>query len=187
MNLKMDVNMEGIRQRMNLLANPALYSALVGEVMARTHAKLTEWTPVRWTGNTRRGWIPKETTIENRTNAMGYLERGTPRSGTWIYPRVKKALFVPLTRQGAFFARAKATWGETEGGKDDEVEAGASIRYTTQKGNLKEKRITFGMDYVLARRVRGIKPRRIGARGQAYADALLVSKLEPLIRKVLSG
>ena len=116
---------------------------------------------------------------------MAYLEHGTGQSrGGWIYPRVKKALFVPLTKKAAFFNRARAVWGESEGVRG---ESGASFTHRTPKGRSVTKRLTYGTDYVLAKRVRGIRPRRIAWKEQGVTDIFLRREIESEARKIMAG
>jgi len=63
----------------------------------RTHKDLTSATPVRWSGNTRRGWKVKKLMranweVRNSTKVMQYLEFGTKAHGA----KGGRRLYLPL-------------------------------------------------------------------------------------------
>lgn len=189
-------SMEELRRRIAAFGDPARWDGVVEEVSWKVHRKVVEDTPKRWTGNTRRGWGsgpkrvggPGVRVMENRALAMAFLEHGTPRgrAGAFIYPVRKKALFVPLTRRAAFFARSKATW-YTTAGSDEEREHVGEVRVDGTLTGRRSKQIVYGQDYVLAKRVRGIMPRRIAFKAQAWGQAELVLAMRGMIQKVLNG
>lgn len=193
--MSVSVNVDGVRKRIMQLKDPNTFDSLCDSVAHEVHGKLvSEWTPRKWTGKTRQAWLPPvrgrtvNREIVNRSVVMAYLDRGTGATrGGYIYPRVKKALFIPLTYQASMFARNRASWGEFEGGDEDGVDRGGSVTYVTDKGNVKTKRLTYGVDYVLAKRVRGIKPKRIAQKAQEWGQARLVQELDRVLRKVIGG
>ena len=182
-----------LQRRINALANPKLWDNIVEKVYREVHRKLAETTPKRWTGNTRRGWVLARSeaglrVLDNTTTAMRYMEFGTPRLSpqSWIYPRVKKALFIPLTRRAATFNRGAASW-YTTAGDDDERQQVAERRVNGMLTGERKNQLVFGEDYVLAKRVRGIAPRRIAFKAQALGRAMLVQEMDAVVTKVFNG
>lgn len=127
----------------DMVANQTL-KAVKHEIKART--------PVRYTGETRRGWVTvrygkgKYATV-NKTNAAMFLEEGTRGHG----PATKKFLFIPLNKK-AFF------W----------------YRY----GKFK---LEYGTDYILKKYVRGIRKRQMAGKRINFALRLGESKIKTMI------
>ncbi len=188
------VNASGVRRALTNAFGPQVFEDVVQEVEFKVFRNLVESTPKRWTGQTRRGWTISRRTkpgyrrIFNRSRVMGYLERGTPERspGSFIYPTRKKALFVPLTRKAAFFARSEAQWGQLLGEDDFVGDKGGYVTRTTKKGKLKTDSILYGVDYVLAKRVRGIKPMWIARTQQQFANEMLAESLQRHVRGVIN-
>ena len=120
---------------------------------------------------------------------MYWLENGTGKdTGGYIYPRVARALFVPLTKKAALanrngFTRAK-------------VRRIVARDVKTRKGVYRELRgirlpkaprsastLVYGVDYVLAKRVRGIKPMQIAAKESIEVRKRLVRGLVQYINE----
>lgn len=98
---------------LTLLASGAGLDGPVQRAATRILAELASRTPHRWTGATRRAWTIKNTgdgrrliwnTLDGTTpnKVFLFLEHGTAAGGAGnIYPRSKKALFIPLTARAA--------------------------------------------------------------------------------------
>ena len=93
--------------RVGRSVTPAQVDRVVDRVALKSLARLVRDTPKKWTGNTRRAWTiksPREGVrqVQNASKVMRFLEFGTANEGTgWIYPVVKKALYIPLTARAA--------------------------------------------------------------------------------------
>lgn len=115
-------------------------------------------TPRRFTGQARLGWTmkrlgPSRYKVENRGQIMRFLDGGTKAHG----PRKAQRLFVPLT-----FRAHKA---------------GA-------RGVLANKeKFKYGKDYVLARRVRGIKPHKIIAKSAEFGSKRALVRVNRFVKK----
>jgi len=185
------------RERLRRLA-VALDARAVDRVIDRaafmTQAALIRATPKKWFGHVRRGWfvakpIEGARVIFNRNPVMLFLEAGTRGHGPRqlfgpVRPgerRGKAALFIPLTRRAV-----NATAGTPEyAGVDQSTTHGASYwhgaraiiqrRHVARRGGSRTGRsvFIFGRDYILARRVRGIRARRIVAGERPKARARL--------------
>lgn len=124
------------------------------------HAEAVVKTPKRYTGNTKHGWqvVSRGSAgwvLRNNYKAMRYLELGTKSHG----PKRARRLFVPLNARS--------------------FKAGP-------KGVFRDKRnYRFGVDYVLALRVRGIKPHYILRDLEARYSKRAESRLDRLVRKSL--
>lgn len=93
--------------RLQAALTPEATDHVVERVAVETWRSVADATPKGFTGMLRRGWrIVKprvgERHVVNDMPVMIYIERGTADEGRgWIYPRVKKALYIPLTRFAA--------------------------------------------------------------------------------------
>jgi hypothetical protein len=100
--------------------------------------------------------------VVNNNKVMTFLERGTANGGSgWITPKVKKMLYIPLT--------AIAALGWTP----------ALIRQRIVKG------VVIPGDYLLAKRVRGIRPRGVVAKQIPETKAMLVQALMDHLRQLI--
>lgn len=138
-------------------------SLALDRAAARVLREVVERTPKRWFGQVRRSWqIVKEDQkrlIENPHKVMGYLEYGTANEGTgYIVPKVKKALYIPLNRRASF------GWAAGQNDKHG---------------------IEYGQDYILRKRVHGIKPRRIAAGMKPFAEQALSEEMHAAVKKAL--
>lgn len=185
---------------------PRAMDAVMRTEATRTLGDLVRATPRRWTGDTRRAWKivnpgPAQYTVENPSRVMSYLEYGTANQGTgYIYPVRAKALFIPLTRRAAMMDRSSGGRGIRRGGQFNErigsgkktrfrvriVEKGGYAVYQrTKTGIFKQSLLVYGVDYVLAKRVRGIKPRGIAARQRVVTKARLLAAMKNHIRQAV--
>lgn len=96
-----------VLRRLQAAMTPEATDKVVERVAVATWRSVAEATPKGFTGMLRRGWhIQKprlgERIVANSSVVMTYLERGTADEGRGrIFPRVKRALFIPLTRFAA--------------------------------------------------------------------------------------
>jgi hypothetical protein len=153
---------EAIRLTKKSLTKPAIKAEL------HALAKLAEKeavikTPKRFTGNTRHGWkvvsgVGLTWVLKNDYRAMRYLETGTRSHG----PKRAQRMFIPLTPK-AHRAGPKGVFR-----------------------NRKNFKMGRGGDYILARKVRGIKPHYIlrdlsikySALTERTLDRMIASKLQ---------
>lgn len=173
---------EAALNRLGDLLSPAKIDPVVHDVAIVTEGRLRRKTPKGFTGELRAAWQtvkPRDAvrTVLNPRRAMRYLEFGTRAHGPKdIYGPLRgqslgvkqnrrlKALYVPLTRKGYlanrdFFAptvRNGVIGTETRG-----------IR--TKRGKITNRFLKYGVDYVLPRRVRGIKAMKIAERERPLA------------------
>lgn len=131
-----------------------------------THGRLIRQTPKKWTGMTRRSWRvfgrgTANYSVTNKSKVMKFLEAGTRAHG----PVRAKRLFIPLTRDAALAGPRK-------------------VMQASQGGNGS---YVAGRDFVLARRVRGIKALRIVDKHRAFARITLKSAMRLHIRKLLES
>jgi hypothetical protein len=157
------INMKSVNaaiKRTKRALSKASIAAEMQKIAEDTLKEVIAETPKRWTGNTKRGWqIVKYGSvgyrIRNRYRAMRFLEDGTRAHG----PKRARRMFIPLNK------RAHA--------------AGP-------KGVFRNPRaFKMGRDYVLARRVKGIKAHHILKNASVRANAKAVSRFDRLIRKSL--
>lgn len=137
---------------------------IVGDVSKTVESDIIDRTPVGFFGQLKREWrveknAPGIRTIKNTRRAsnggliMLFLEEGTGRfSSGFIYPRVKKRLYVPLNKRGA------GGWNPS---------------------------LVYGRDYILRKRVRGIKPRRIVAKYRPRARQILLKAVTDYTRTIV--
>ncbi len=150
--------------RLKAAMTPDAVDPVIEREAFKTQAALVKRTPKRFFGQVRLGWqtVKQETAsyrVENLNKIMGYLEHGTGQStGGFIYPKTAKALFVTLTRQAALATSAQA------------------------KSKLK-----YGVDYVLAKRVRGIKAMKIVATMRPEVKKNLLEAMKSHLRKALQA
>jgi len=96
---------------------PARLDPVVARVAAETLRSVVEHTPKKWFGDLRRQWqmgrtAPARWSVYNGSKVMLFLEAGTANAGTGrIYPKVKKVLYVPLTRRAALGWNAGLKYG----------------------------------------------------------------------------
>ena len=152
-----------------------------------TLARLIQATPVRWSiSGARQSWRierigPSNYRVFIDNRVMYWLENGTGKdTGGYIYPRVKKALFIPLTKKAALANR--------NGFTSAKVRRLVARDAKTRKGIYRDLRgirlpkaprsastLVYGLDYVLAKRVRGIQPMKIAAKESVLVRQRLVA------------
>ena len=118
----------------------------VKRAVLATKKEAERLTPHGWTGKTRKSWEvrkdgPSRYSLYNKTKSAYYLDKGTKTHG----PKKAKRLFVPLSQSAA---RAGAV--------------GVSKNRAA---------FTMGKDYVLAKKVRGIRPLNITKKTRDFAVA----------------
>jgi hypothetical protein len=163
--MPLDVQWETERQRVAFERLSAAYSPtavdhVVERVAMEAKRELTERTPKGWTGATANAWFvikvqPGERDVVNPTVTMRFLEYGTPRGAPgigFIYPKIKKALYIPLTAAGA---------------------------------NGWRPSLRPGIDYILRKKVRGMKPQKIVEKYQPVLDKKLEEALLQHFRAAL--
>lgn len=129
----------------------------------RVHRELVDKTPKRWTGHTRKEWqiqktAPGQRLVFNRSKVMLFLEGGTGNAGT---PTSNGGYIYPKTKKFLFIplTSTAAVGGWTPGMK-------------------------FGRDYVLARRVRGIKAMRIVEKMRPRAAEILKGEMKNFLERI---
>lgn len=164
-------------------------------------ARLVRRTPKRWTGQLRRNWRTVQWStgiwvVENPSPVMSYLEHGTRPHGargfrhTSTGKRVRKKLFIPLNRQTAM---AYSAQGGTLESKRELFRNGRFI--TTTRRNRRgirqqrttQKKLIYGKDYILAKRVKGIRAKHIVEGMRPFARKLLRIEMRRYLRKAVLG
>lgn len=164
-------------------------------------ARLVRRTPKRWTGQLRRNWRTVQWTtgiwvVENPSPVMSYLEHGTKSHGAHGVRRtstgkvVKRRLFIPLNRQTAM---AYASQGGTPESKRNLFRNGRLVttirknRYGIKYPRTTRKKLVYGKDYILAKRVKGIRARHIVEGMRPFARKLLQIEMRRYLRKAVLG
>ncbi len=204
--IRLTANSEGARNKIDRLikeTGPDAQERILSNEAATTFGRLVTATPKRWSGRTREGWkiakAPGVRIIYNESPVMRYLEFGTRAHGprTLYGPlqpgqkRRKAALFIPLTKKAAFADRSlfspttvnlnnrsRATFGPIQIKKAIIVRLG-------EKG--RSQKLIYGVDYVLAKHVKGIKAMHIVEREKPLAKARLLSAFTDAARKANHG
>ena len=139
---------------------------VIERVAWQVHAKLVNRTPKGYTGNTRKSWkVEKQLglgyAVSNTSKVMAWLEEGTRPHG----PVEAGALFIPLNKKAAHrgpISPAQREAGETNG-------------------------LIRGQDFILARRVDGIRALRIVQRMRPVARRLLDIHMRRFLRRTIHG
>lgn len=157
---KVKLRIDRIKEAMR----PERVDVVVAGVALETWKSLVHKTPRGWTGNLAKAWYIERVElglwyVRNRSQRiLRFIEYGTPAGspGTGrIYPRVKKALFIPLTEAAALLG-----WSPS---------------------------LQSGVDYLLRKSVRGIKPRKIVASELPLVRRRLKEAMKSHIRKALNA
>ncbi len=209
--LRVTVQTDAARQHLQAIAAKLTAEAIdkvVDRAAFETQAALIMATPKKWFGQVRRGWIvvkpqPGQRLVANENPIMLFLEEGTrahgPREfyGPGLLPgqRRKKALFIPLTRRAV-----NATAGPFETGTVDQFtlkgetywEQRRALFVRTQSvrgGVVRTGRTTlvYGVDYVLAKRVKGISAMHITANERPQAKARLLLHMKNYLRSLIQN
>ena len=143
-----------------------------------SRGRLVRQKPRRWTGQTRRAWTvvtrsSGNVAILNRSKVMRFLEKGTRAHG----PRSAKMLFVPLTRR-AFNAGAR---GVMRANRERQV------REAFGASNRGKRKYVFGRDYILTKRVRGIKALHIVRKYRPFVVLTMRAEMRLHIRGLVRG
>jgi len=129
--------------------------------------RIVRRTPKRWTGQTRRSWVVRNTSgteveLANTSKVMRYLEYGTRAHG----PKRAKMLFVPLTRK-AFLAGPRGVIAANKAASAAAASSGG------KKGRKRKPPFVVGKDFVFTKRVRGIRAMNIVRDAIPFARATL--------------
>jgi hypothetical protein len=143
-----------------------------------TRNRLVKQTPKRWSGQTRKGWTVTRRgsgrySVWNRSEkVMMFLEKGTRAHG----PKKAKRLFVPLTRKAAL-AGPKVVYRANK-------EMSLKIAFGV---HTSRKRMPFrpGVDFVWAKRVKGIKALKIVEKNRPLAQVTLKAHMRLHIRRAI--
>lgn len=160
-------------------------SAVSENVAMESLVRLVNSTPIRYTGNTRKGWVHRKLgsmnhLLVNPNKVMGFLEYGTKAHG----PVRARALFIPLNVQ-AFHAGPKGV-----------MAANAQARANNQWRNYgnavrgranRRARLPFqiGVDFLFVKRVKGIRAHHIARDEQARVTRILVEEVKNQLRREL--
>lgn len=159
-----DAKAEELFGKLQLFVSDRSFDQPVEIAAWKCHRDLVVATPKKWTGMTRRAWQVKKPgegarIISNTSKVMLFLEGGTGNAGTptsnggYIYPRTKRALFIPLNAKAAI-----SGW---------------------------DRSMVYGRDYVLAKRVRGIRARHIVKNYRPKAVEHLKNEMKTFLRNAL--
>ncbi len=156
---------------------------LVARVAYQILGEIVKLTPKRWFGQVRRDWKVERLkhatySVQNPNKIMRWLEDGTGHaSGGYIYPKTAKALFVALTRRAAMSQRQTST----------AVGFMSGVTNKTRRVARGGAGLVYGKDYVLAKRVRGISPRRIVAGMRPKAKRMMLDAMKAFLRQTVKG
>lgn len=197
--IRYTVKTAAARRRLELLQaalTPERIDPIVDKVAFQTQAALIRATPKKWFGQVRRGWIvvkPAEgqRVVVNVNPIMTFLEEGTKAHG----PVNADALFIPLTRRAVnatagFFAVGlvpATTVSKTFVGPVPHVPGIQQKTTTIRKGKARVgvRNFIYGIDYVLAKRVKGIAAMHIAANQRPKTKALLLKAMKAYVREII--
>ena len=209
--IRVTVQTEQARQHLRAIASkltPEAVDKVVDRAAFETQAALIIATPKKWFGQVRRGWfvakpLPGQRVVSNENPIMLFLEEGTRDHGPRelfgpLLPgqrRRKAALFIPLTRRAV-----NATAGPFETGTVDQFtlkgetywEQRRALFVRTQSvrgGVVRTGRATlvYGVDYVLAKLVKGISAMHITANERPRAKARLLLHMKNYLRSLIQN
>jgi len=148
-------------QRVKLAVQDGGFDVPVEIAAFKCRTELIERTPKRWTGLTRRAWEvqkigPGARMVTNKSKVMLFLEEGTGNAGT---PTSNGGYIYPKSKKLLFIPKT------------------ASASITGWRAGMK-----YGIDYILARRVRGIKAHRIVAGFRDRARELLKVEMQSFLK-----
>lgn len=167
-------------RRMQEAVKDQYIDAPVSKAAWITHERMVKMTPRRWTGTTAQSWKvihnqPGRYTVTNTSKVMIFLEVGTQAHG----PVTAKRLFIPLN--------AKAARAGPRGVMHANRRANIRAAFGVGSKRGRTQPYTYGVDYVLAKWVRGIKAMRIVRNHRDFASATLRSAIRLQIRKTLAN
>lgn len=130
----------------------------------RCRTELIDRTPKKWTGLTRRAWQVLKgglgtRIVKNESKVMLFLEEGTGNAGT---PTSNGGYIYPKSKKFLFIPKTStaAVGGWRAGMK-------------------------WGVDFILARRVRGIQAMRIVARFRERSREILREEMQKFLRNII--
>ena len=177
-------------ERIKREMTPAAMDRIVGKVAAQTLQSVVSKTPRKWFGQVRRSWgieTPKQGMryVQNGNKIMFWIEEGTKAHG----PVRAKALFIPLTRK-AVLAHASNRGFEpknvaVKGDSNWVGETRKGLRVFTSRGRAVT--LIYGVDYVLAKRVKGIAAMKIAAGEQNLVEGRLTAEISNAVVKILTN
>lgn len=182
-------------EALNQALSPEQLDKVVDKVSLQIFRNVVEATPKKWFGQARKSWqiapksVPGQRVIFNNSRQMIWLEKGTAAHG----PVTAKALFIPLTKRAAIaYAGASGfeatTHVTTDANWQGEVIPALRVFRNVEAKGVKKTvgvKLIYGVDYVLAQWVKGIRPRFIVAYQRIVAETLLHDAVKRHIRDVL--
>jgi hypothetical protein len=160
-------------------------AVVVDKVANESLGRLVNATPIRYKGNVRKQWVhrivsPMAHVNENPSKVMGWLEHGTKAHG----PKTAKALFIPLNEKTGDLGPRLV------------MEANAQARATGQWNNYATRAaggrgrpvrlpFVFGVDFLWAKKVKGIKARHIARDEQKLVTRELRAGLVSMLKREL--
>jgi hypothetical protein len=151
--------------------------------------RMIRQTPKRWTGQTRRSWVIQRTggdgvVLTNTSKVMKFLEDGTRAHG----PKRAKRLFVPLTKR-AFLAGPRGVISANKAAAAQSQWSNYGSAAAGKKTKKKKLPFVVGVDFVFAKRVRGIRAMNIVKNARSFANTtcrmLMVQHLVKTLRGAL--
>lgn len=157
-----DDRLAALFARVERIGDPAFQDQIVAVEAARSFAEIVEATPKKWFGQVRAAWQiekPREgmRRLVNRSKIMFWLEEGTKDHG----PKTAKALFIPLTRRAVDANKLGRAKGGSFGKRTITFE---QARISKGVVKVRKVKLKYGVDYVLAKKVKGIKAMKIAAK-----------------------
>jgi len=174
-----DAQAKAYFDRIRAALMPGQLDLVVRKAAWITRNRLIAQTPKRWTGMTRRGWTVTRRgagrySVWNRSEkVMLFLEKGTRSHG----PKRAKRLFVPLTRKAAL-AGPRVVYRANK-------EMALKKAFGVHTGR-KQMPFKVGVDFVWAKRVRGIKAMNIVAKNRQLAEVTLKASMRLHVRKAIT-
>lgn len=180
--IRVSTNVREVTRRLQAIRaalTPARQDSILKKVAFVWHARMVLRTPKRWTGATRRAWrvVPHAAggrtgyRVHNDSAVMRFLERGTRAHG----PVRAKRLFIPLTRRAA------------QAGPRGVMRANrqVSLNYALGVSTRQAPAFRLGRDYLLVKRVKGVKAMRIVERALPQMRRTTVMAQTQFLRAIL--
>lgn len=119
----------------------------------------------------------------NVSRIYSYLDRGTADHG----PKTKKALFIPLKKSVAL-AYANGEFRVSKSIAGTALYVPSKVRKMKRaEPNASQKRLVWGRDYVLAKKVRGIQARNITEQAQRLVNMVFRARLKSYMEAIGLG
>ncbi len=162
-----DVKVKDTLNRLAKAMTPEAIDKVVDRAGLETHAVLVQATPKRWFGQVRKSWAVQKPEsgvriVRNDNKVMLFLEEGTKAHGP-------KEIYGPLI----------------EGQKRQKNFLFVPIRQEAAGGW--KPSLKFGVDYLLLKRVRGIRARHIVRTERPRAQARLKNGMKALVKTAIAG